>query len=134
MMIMIAFLSMAALLIGIGLWGRFDVASFLRTNDSVRDVRALTAFKALVRRNMRAAVFGLGLGLIWGLMAMLMVYQFGVLGMLTVLAVAVPLFLVGKSTKKLELQARSLPCEDPHLEAEYHHVGKSWSSKLLPDF
>ena len=133
-MMLTVFLSLAAVQIGICLWGRVDVSRFLQTNSSLHDPAALTSFKALVRRNMIVAILGLGLGLVWCLMAMLMVWQFGLLGMLMVLAVAVPLFLLGKSTKKLELQARSLPCPDPRLEAEYHQIGQSWSSKLLPDF
>ena len=133
-MMLIVFLSLAAVQLGICFWGRFDVSRFLQTNSSLSDPAALTSFKTLVRRNMIVAMLGLGLGLVWCLMAMLMVWQFGLLGMLMVLAVAVPLFLLGKSTKKLELQARSLPCADPQLEAEYQHIGQSWSSKLLPDF
>jgi hypothetical protein len=40
----------------------------------------------------------------------------------------------GRSCKKLEVKARDLPCPNIQLDAEYRKVGRSWSSKLLPDF
>jgi Flp pilus assembly protein TadB len=105
---------------------------FLRTSESLRDADALAAFRHSSKEH---AGSSLRVGLvIWGLMSALIVLLFGVVGVLVVGAVAVLLFLLGRSTKKLEMKARSLSCADPQLESEYRHVGQSWSSKLLPDF
>ncbi len=133
-MILLAFLFLAALVIAITLWGRADVGRFLQSHKSIANAQDLLAFKVLVRRNMRVAVVALLFGLLWGLAAAMTAWQLGLTGILIVLGVSVPVVLLGKITKKLEGKARSLPCPDAQLEAEYRAVGHSWSAKLFPDF
>ncbi len=133
-MIPLAFLLLAAIVIAITLWGRADVGCFLRSHKSIANAQDLLAFKVLVRRNMRVAVVALSFGLLWGLTAAMTAWQLGLTGILIVLGVSVPIVLLGKITKKVEGKARSLPCPDAQLEAEYRKVGHSWSAKLFPDF
>jgi len=64
----------------------------------------------------------------------LLAWQMGILGVLIAISAGIPLFLLGRSSKKLDIKARSLPCSEPELEDQYRKVGASWTSKLLPDF
>ena len=127
------YLFFAAILVAITVWGRTDVRGFLQSHNAI-DNEGLAEFKNLGRRNMRVAVVGLVIGLLWGLTAAGLAWQFGLLGIFVVVVVSAPVILLGKSTKKLEARSRSLPCSDQQLEAEYHRVGTAWSSKLFPDF
>ena|SRR2546427_123380 len=127
------FLLLAAMLIAITFWGRTDVRRFLKTHSSM-DGESLVEFKNLVRRNMRVAIAAMVIGLIWGLTAAGLAWQLGIVGVLIVLVVGAPVMLLGRSTKKLEVMSRSLPCADPQLEAEYRKVGSTWTSKAFPDF
>jgi ABC-type multidrug transport system fused ATPase/permease subunit len=129
-----AFLGLATVLIIASLWGRFEVSKFLQTHAAIDSDASLSAFKTLVRRNMLVAIAGLAVGLLFGLSSAMLTFQMGLIGLLVVLAVAIPLFLLGRSSKKLEMRARNLPCSVVQLEPEYRRVGQSWHSKMLPDF
>lgn len=128
------FLGLAAVLVIASLWGRFEVTRFLQTHAAIDSDESLSAFKTLVRRNMLVAIAGLGIGLLFGLSSAMLTFQMGLMGLLVVLIVAIPVFLLGRSSKKLEMRARNLPCSIAQLEPEYRRVGQSWHSKMLPDF
>ena len=128
------FLVLAAFMIAVSLWGRFNVSRFLNATPAMHDSASLLTFKVLVRRQMIGAIAGMVIGGLFGITGALLAWQLGLIGVIVVGVVAVPIFLLGSSSKKLEVQARSLPCLDAQLEPEYIRVGKTWTSKLFPDF
>src|SRR5438874_13576599 len=101
-----AFLGLATVLIIASLWGRFEVNRFLQTHAAIDSDESLSAFKTLVRRNMLVAIAGLAIGLLFGLSSAMLTFQMGLIGLLVVLVVAIPVFLLGRSSKKLEMRAR----------------------------
>ncbi|HVS83883.1 MAG TPA: hypothetical protein VHE60_19270 [Pyrinomonadaceae bacterium] len=133
-MLLTTFFLLGALLVGVTLWGRHEVNRFLGRHATIDSEATLLAFKILVRRNMWVAVASLMVGLFYLATSALLTWEFGIRGVLIVLAVSVPVFLTGRSTKKLEARAKSLPCDDEQLEVEYRRVGHAWTSKLFPDF
>jgi hypothetical protein len=131
---LIAYISLAAIVGLASFWGRIQVNQFLRTHSAIDNYESLAAFKTLVRRNMFVAVGLLAIGAMLGIASFVLTVQLGLFGFMVVVLVATPLFLLGRSLKKLEVRARSLPCPNPQLDPEYRKVGHSWSSRLLPDF
>ena len=131
---LITFFSLAVALVLATLWGRIDVNRFLQSHTVIDNDESLSAFKSLVRRNMFVAIGVVGVGIVFGLSSALLAFQFGLFGLIIVVLIATPVFLLGRSSKKLETKAKSLPCLDAQIEAEYRRVGQSWTSKMLPDF
>ncbi len=118
---------------GVLLWSRAVLAGFLRGHEAIESAATLDEFKGIVRRNMYAAlgsaVFGV-VSLIW---AVLLIREYGAIGLVVVLALSAPLLLLSLSTNKLERRSRSLAC-DPVLQEEYARVSEVWIKKALPDF
>lgn len=134
MLILYIFLTIAAVFIGISLWGRIDVSKFLRQYPAIDSDATLTAYKELVRRQMWGAVVAMVLGIGYAILCMILTMQMLLTGVLIVIAVSAPIFLLGRSSKKIEQKARTLPCPDPKREIEYRKVAAAWTGKLFPDF
>lgn len=76
----------------------------------------------------------MALGILFAVLCVFITMQLLVIGFLLVLAVAVPLFLMGYSSKKLETKARTLDCPDQRRQGEYSRVAIAWTGKMFPDF
>ena len=128
-----AYSATSAALIALMGWGIHDVSAFIKAYPEVRKPEDLAAFKALARRNMIGALLGFTLIAAWFVLAILVSKELSwglkVMGW----AVLAPVYLLGSWVKRIETQARDLPCA-PELEAEYRRVGESWQHKALPDF
>ena len=115
------------------LWGRTVLVRFLRTYNSIENESVLTEFKNVARWNMYGALAFLVCGIIsltWGIF---LVNQYGLEGLAVVLALSIPSLMLSLSTKKVEVQSRSLPCQDS-LKPEYERVSEVWIKKALPNF
>ena len=132
--LLITFISLAAIIILINLWSRMALNRFLRTHVAIDDSQRLSDFKTLVRQQMYVALAMVVIGGMFVISALLLTIQRGFFGLVIVVLVAMPIFLLGRSGKKLEIRTRTLPCPNPELDSEYRQVGHSWTSKLFPDF
>ncbi len=116
------------------LWGRSDVSRFLSQYPAIESETSLAAFKSLVRRQMRVAIGVMALGLVFGALCMFLTMQLMLTGLMLVLALGIPIFLVGRNSKRLETKARTLVCSNENLQVEYARVAAAWTKQLFPDF
>jgi len=133
-MAVIAILVSSAIIAAIALWGRHDVSRFLVQHPAIESDSSLEAFKDLVRRQMKVALAAMVFGLTFGLLCMFVTMQLLLTGLLIVIALGVPIFLLGRSGKKLETKARNLVCPDERRKVEYDKVAAAWTGKLFPNF
>lgn len=113
---------------------RSVLVQFLKTFSSIESDLVLSDFKNVARWNMYGALAFLicgGAALIWGIF---LFQWYGLLGTIIVLMLSVPSLLISLSLKKLEVQSRNLPCNDPVLKKEYEKVSEAWVKKALPNF
>lgn len=109
------------------------VQSFPSRGKGITTQTDLEEFKAMARRQMYQALLQmvlLGAGCVIGLYGIFT----GKLGLLLVVALNGLVFVMGTAFKGLERRARSLPVDDPGLQAEYTRVCDSWLHKPTPDF
>ncbi len=124
-------LQLALFLLSLG--GYFQVKKFLGLHNDIADESHLDAFKSLVRVNMYVALVYLVLGIPSIGMSIYFGFAYGIPGVLLVLAISVPQFLLGKHLRGLEERSRTLACRSD-LGEEYAAVGHTWMKKALPDF
>lgn len=129
-----ALLVVSAVMAAFCFWGRRDVAYFLSKHPEIESEDTLTAFKAMVRRQMIVAIGVMAMGIVFMLLCMFVTMQLLLLGFLVILAVATPIFLLARDSKKLETKARTLACTNEHLQVEYARIASAWTEKLFPDF
>ncbi len=122
------------LLIAMMMLARSALLRFLERHDSIQNNDVLNEFKKLARSNMYFALVYLVCGMALIVWAAFLVMQYGLLGILLVLAFSVPGIFLGLGTKKLEERTKKLPCADPALDTEYKRVSEVWVKKALPDF
>jgi hypothetical protein len=128
-----AYSATSAALIALMGWGVHDVSAFIKTHPQIREPSDLDAFKSLARRNMIAALVGFTLIAAWFVLAIAVSKELHWGLKAVTWAVLAPVYLLGSRVKRVETQARDLPCESG-MEAEYRRVGESWQHKALPDF
>jgi hypothetical protein len=128
-----AYSAVSAALIALMGWGIHDVSAFIKAHPQIRTASDLEAFKSLARRNMIAALLGFTLIAAWFVLAIAVSRELHWGLKAVTWAVMVPVYLLGSWVKRIETQARDLPCADD-LEPEYRRVGESWQHKALPDF
>ena len=124
-------LQFALFLIGLG--GYFQVSRFLRQHPAIMNASHMDAFKRMVKVNMYVALGYLVFGIVGVLMSLYLAFTEGLTGIAVVVLMNIPIFLLGKQTKKLELRSKALECS-PVLAPEYHIVGETWHKKALPNF
>jgi hypothetical protein len=124
-------LQLALFLIGLG--GYFQVSRFLRQHSAIMKASHMDAFKRMVKVNMYVALGYLVLGIPGILMSLYLAFTEGLTGIAVVVMMNIPIFLLGKQTKKLEMRSRELECLTA-LAPEYHAVGETWHKKALPNF
>ena len=117
----------------IGLGGYFQVSRFLRQHPAIMNASHMDAFKRMVKVNMYVALGYLVFGIVGVLMSLYLAFTEGLTGIAVVVLMNIPIFLLGKQTKKLELRSKALECS-PVLALEYHTVGETWHKKALPNF
>ena len=117
----------------IGLGGYFQVSRFLRQHPAIMNASHMDAFKRMVKVNMYVALGYLVFGIVGVLMSLYLAFTEGLTGIAVVVLMNIPIFLLGKQTKKLELRSKVLECS-PVLAPEYHTVGETWHKKALPNF
>jgi len=115
-------------------WSRHEVSEFLSKYATIQSDDVLTSFKAMVRRQMFGAIFLIALGIVFVLLCMFLTSQLMLAGFILVLSLATPIFLFARSSKKVEVRARTLMCSNERLQVEYDRVASAWTKKLLPDF
>jgi hypothetical protein len=130
---MYAYLVLQLCLLGLALFGYFQVKDFLRAHSAISSPAHLSNFKSLVRINMYGALIYLVLGIPTVLMSMYFGYVYGIFGILVVLAVNIPQLLFSKHLRGLEEQARRLSCSS-ELDHEFRMVSEAWFKKALPNF
>ncbi len=106
---------------------------FLAAHSAIDDTAALEALKRVVRIQMYGALGVIALGLVLIPYSIALAIGNGLLGMVFVVVLSGLGFVLGKSTKTLEVRARTLPCAAA-LQAEYARVGDVWMKKALPRF
>lgn len=117
----------------ISLVGWVDVRRFVAAHSAIETRGDIEAFKSLARRNMY-----MGLALLVFLvpaffMGLYLVVVNRRVGLALVLTLDVPMFLLSKSLKSIESQARNLPCA-PKLSKSYGHICEVWINKPFPNF
>ena len=117
----------------IGLGGYFQVSRFLRQHPAIMNASHMDAFKRMVKVNMYVALGYLVFGIVGVLMSLYLAFTEGLTGIAVVVLMNIPIFLLGKQTKKLELRSKALECS-PVLAPEYNIVGETWHKKALPNF
>ena len=108
--------------------------SFLRTHPIIENGVDIEDFKRLARVNMYLALIQLavlGVGII---VSILIIWQYGLFGLVLVLATNSVLIAVGKVGTRVEKAVRSLESATPELAEEHRHVSEVWVKKALPDF
>jgi hypothetical protein len=131
---LVTFLLLAVVQAGLSIWSRGQLGSFLSRHPSVQGTATFEEFKQLARGQMYGALVYLVLGVGSLLLSVALTLAGGFSMLLVVVAVNVPLLLLGMSNKKLEDRVRALQCSDPQLAGEFARVGESWMRKPLPDF
>ncbi len=129
----VAFIILYGVLIGVNLWGRSVLTTFVTNHQSINSPEVLTEYKKIVRWNMYGALLFIVCGIPGVAMCIYIVKHYGLLGLFLVLSMTTPSLLLGMSTKKLEKQSRQLVCETS-LKGEYEKVSEIWVKKALPDF
>jgi len=129
-----ALLIVSVVMAAFSLWGRHDVADFLSQHSAIESEQSLTAFKAMVRRQMLVAIGVMAMGILFTLVCMFVTMQLMLFGFLIIVSVAAPMFLLARNSKKLEVKARTLACSDERRRIEYARVASAWTEKLFPDF
>ncbi len=129
----IPYLLLQLVFLGVQLIGQRGLKAFLATHTAIDGDAALVAFKQLVRGQMYGALAIIGLGALIILGSVTLAFTAGLLGLAVVLVLCGIGLVLGKTTKTLELQARTLPCADA-LQAEYAHICETWQKKPLPRF
>lgn len=124
-------LQLALFLIGLG--GYFQVSRFLSRHPAIMNASHMDAFKRMVKVNMYAALGYLAIAILGMLLGIYLVFTEGLTGIAVVVLMNIPIFLLGKQTKKLEMRSRELECY-PALAPEYQIVGETWHKKALPNF
>ena len=121
-------------LIAVLIRARSVLVRFLKARTSIESDLVLSEFKNVARWNMYGALAFLicgGAALIWGI---LLTLSYGLLGAIIVLMLNFPTLLIGLNLKKIEVQSRNLPCNDPVLRKEYERVSEAWVKNVLPNF
>jgi hypothetical protein len=131
---MALFLVTSLITAGISFWGRRAVSQFLAQHPAIESDASLKAFKTLVRRQMHVSLVALAIGFILVVLCLMMTMQMGLVGLLVVISLSMPIFLLARNAKKLETKARSLVCSDERRRLEYSSVASAWTGKLFPDF
>jgi len=121
----------ALLLLSVG--GLFQVQRFLRSNPSIISAEGFDNFKRLARVNMYVALVYIVLSVPALLIGIYITYTYGVFGLVVVLAISVPQYLLGKYMKRVEDKSRSLECSTLYAD-EHRRIGETWVKKALPDF
>lgn len=129
-----AFLVLAVVQAALSIWSRNVLNTFLARHPAVQGTATFEEYKQIVRGQMYAALVYLVLGIASLLLAIALAVSGGLATVALVVAVNVPLLLLGQSNKKIEERVRALPCSDPQLAGEYARVGESWVRRPLPDF
>jgi len=120
--------------LGLALVGRREVQGFLAIHTTIADAASLEAFKSIARRNMRFAICIIALFIPSLVVGFYLISLYSIHGLVVILVANALLIILARSTKKLEVRARTLSCTDETLRSEYHHVSETWTKKLLPDF
>jgi hypothetical protein len=122
--------------IGLGFYFRSELRRFLREVPAIRTTGDLERYKAVVARNMYAALVQiLILGAPW------VVFLYGafiadVLSVIDTLYIAVPsigVFVMGQYINQEETRMKTIPVI-PELQAQRDAVVRSWGSKPTPDW
>jgi hypothetical protein len=129
----LGYIVLNVVLIAITFWARAVLVRFLGTHGSINDAAALAEFKRVARWNMYGALAFLASGVVLLTFGFMLAVEYGLLGVILVLAFSIPSIFLGLSTKKVEVKARSLEC-DPALAQEYAQVCEVWVKKALPNF
>lgn len=129
-----AFLVLAVVQAGLSLWSRRVLQSFLARHPAVQGTATFEEYKQLVRGQMYGALAYLVLGIASLALAISLAVRGGLGAVVLVVAVNVPLLLLGNSNKKIEERVRALECSDPQLAGEFARVGETWVRRPLPDF
>ncbi|SMF95930.1 hypothetical protein SAMN02949497_3308 [Methylomagnum ishizawai] len=111
-----------------------ETKSFLASHASIDHPDGLEAFKRLARRNMTMAL-PYGLFMIIGVaLGLHIVQQDNLAGFSLFAAANIPFMTAALALRRLEIQARELPCTDPVFIVEYNRVSRSWLQDLWPKF
>ncbi len=111
-----------------------EVQGFLATHATISDGASLEAFKSLARRNMKFAIVLIVLWIPGLLVGLHLINLYSIPGLVVLVASNALLFILARKIKARELDARSLPCADEILSAEYARVSEMWTKKLFPNF
>ncbi len=133
MNILLPYVLLQFVFLGVQLIGQRSLKAFLATHTTIDGDAALAAFKQLVRGQMYGALAVIGLGVPIILGSTVLAFTAGLLGLAFVLVLCGIGLVLGKATKTLELQARTLPCSEA-FQAEYAHICETWQKKPLPRF
>jgi hypothetical protein len=128
----LAFLCLAAIMVGINSFVIYDVNRFLSDHDSITQA-SLPAFKGVARRNMIMAVVSIPLGVAFIGLGIYMVLVRGLEGLVLTLGASTVLVTVGLAGRRREKRSQGLPCE-PELNGEYQKICITWKKSILPDF
>lgn len=121
------------LLVAMIFLARSALLNFLGTHQAIDSEAALNAFKHVARWNMRGALVYIVSGVVLMGLAVLLVKQHGLIGVVVVLMFSIPSIFLGVNTKKLEDRSKTLTCNEA-FKAEYARVIDVWARKALPDF
>lgn len=135
--LLVAMVSLPLLAVANAIVFGLELRAFLRRVPSVRGSSDLEDFKAVVARQMYAALGQIALGLApfglwaWGR------FGAGLLSVSDLLFATIPAMLLGVPglwNARIEGIAKRMPCSDPLLRAEIERVIRVWMRKPFPDW
>jgi hypothetical protein len=118
----------------LSLWAHLQVRRFVTQTPTIADQACLDRYKGLVRVQMYFALSAIVLLGTGGIVALLLVKQYGYFGLVLVLAGSVCIIAGSLVMRRWEVRARTLPAGSEALAEEYRKVSHAWVKKPLPDF
>lgn len=120
--------------IGVAIWAGSRVKGFLATTPSIADRSSLERYKDLARSNMYVALIQIAVLLVGLVLGLILMFRYGLVGFLVVLATNAILLVVSKQNMGSEKQARALSAASEELAREHRRISETWVKKPLPDF
>ena len=133
-MVLIVFAALYIWALGFSLYVVQVFKKFLDRNPRISSTRSLEEYKAVVKVNMYGALVQGGVLLLAMIMCLVVVYYYGMPGLLLVILSNCLVIGFAMYLKKFEKRAKELPTDSEELAAEYRRITETWIKKALPDF
>jgi hypothetical protein len=132
--IAIGFIGLVSLRVILLIYSRSEFVRFLRYHQTITDESTLENFKSLARRSMYLSLVRLVCIYLEFLLAFVILFRFGVIASITVIAILYLVFILLKSIGEIEKKVMGMPCADERLNSMRNKICETWLKKALPDF